>query len=353
MFALPQSSVNQTQKCFITHGQMGHLDVAQPGLSKKPLRVFNEQSFVYQLDVLVPSNAVNALREKLEKIDLGSGAMKLIMTLENVLTGAFFVRSFKDGVVAMISQTTPDQDVVFECANGTLTIYLDKESYERSGLSGTPEPGKDNRSHKSRWVVKYDLTLPSMVPGKKGFEQLLYACRNAFPKPQTWLFLKVSGQDVPIDHLAPFNPVDIPVRHSFETIDCTMMDLQQVKTQLASASRPDLELVAAEIYEWASLIRLNSPRVSPGDSIDPYLSRYSVPTPLESPVQIAKFSWQGPVSPAMTIAVLMAAIEVTQSKDWVYSSISTLSKGVAGASTETAFLRIPDSGGQFLLWEVK
>ncbi|KAL2888526.1 ribonuclease P 40kDa subunit [Ceratocystis lukuohia] len=210
----------------------------------------------------------------------------------------------------MISQTTPDQDVVFECANGTLTIYLDKESYERSGLSGTPEPGKDNRSHKSRW-------------------------------------------DVPIDHLAPFNPVDIPVRHSFETIDCTMMDLQQVKTQLASASRPDLELVAAEVYEWASLIRLNSPRVSPGDSIDPYLSRYSVPTPLESPVQIAKFSWQGPVSPAMTIAVLMAAIEVTQSRDWVYSSISTLSKGVAGASTETAFLRIPDSGGQFLLWEVK
>ena len=34
---------------------------------------------------------------------------------------------------------------------------------------------------------------------------------------------------------------------------------------------------AASIYEWLSLVSLNSPRVRSDDEIDPYLSRYVVP----------------------------------------------------------------------------
>ena len=33
-----------------------------------------------------------------------------------------------------------------------------------------------------------------------------------------------------------------------------------------------------ELLEWLGLVALDSPRISSSDSIDPYLSRYSVPT---------------------------------------------------------------------------
>ncbi len=34
---------------------------------------------------------------------------------------------------------------------------------------------------------------------------------------------------------------------------------------------------ALEIYEWLSLVSLESPRILAGDDIDPYLSRYQAP----------------------------------------------------------------------------
>lgn len=37
-------------------------------------------------------------------------------------------------------------------------------------------------------VVKYDLRSPSMFPGKKGFDRLVYAAKNVLNAPFTWLF---------------------------------------------------------------------------------------------------------------------------------------------------------------------
>lgn len=34
---------------------------------------------------------------------------------------------------------------------GTLTMYLDKETYERAGLTGKPYGAKGNRGQKPRW----------------------------------------------------------------------------------------------------------------------------------------------------------------------------------------------------------
>jgi ribonucleases P/MRP protein subunit RPP40 len=37
-------------------------------------------------------------------------------------------------------------------------------------------------------VVELDLTSPAMIPGKKAFDRLMYASKNAFGAPVTWLF---------------------------------------------------------------------------------------------------------------------------------------------------------------------
>lgn len=67
-------------------------------------------------------------------------------------------------------------------------MFLDKETYERAGLVGKPYGAKGNRGLKPRWVVDYNLRSPSMFKGKKGFDRLVYACKNVLNEPLSWLF---------------------------------------------------------------------------------------------------------------------------------------------------------------------
>lgn len=73
-------------------------------------------------------------------------------------------------------------------------MYLDKETYERAGLVGKPYGAKGNRGAKSRWIVEHNLRSPSMFKGKKGFDRLVYACKNVLNEPLSWLFCNVSSQ---------------------------------------------------------------------------------------------------------------------------------------------------------------
>ena len=42
---------------------------------------------------------------------------------------------------------------------------------------------------------------PSMFPGKKGFERLVYAAKNAFNTPVTWLFYNISESIAPFSYI--------------------------------------------------------------------------------------------------------------------------------------------------------
>lgn len=97
-------------------------------------------------------------------------------------------------------------------------MFLEKESYERAGLTGQPHGVKGKRGLKPRWsmlknlkksytayaasadkiiVVQYDLRAPASFPGKKGYDRLLYACKNVFNQPITWLFHRRSSSELP------------------------------------------------------------------------------------------------------------------------------------------------------------
>jgi ribonuclease P/MRP protein subunit RPP40 len=41
-------------------------------------------------------------------------------------------------------------------------------------------------------VVEGDLSAPAMFPGKKGFDRLIYACKNVLNQRLTWLFCNLS-----------------------------------------------------------------------------------------------------------------------------------------------------------------
>lgn len=95
-------------------------------------------------------------------------------------------------------------------------MYLDKATYERAGLVGKPYGAKGARGLKPRWVVEFDLRSPSMFRGKKGFDRLVYACKEAFSEPVTWLFCNVALKGefsilppvVPTSHRSPIDILD-------------------------------------------------------------------------------------------------------------------------------------------------
>lgn len=55
------------------------------------------------------------------------------------------------GNILMLSEGKTTVDNVFSLREGLLTMYLDKESYERAGLVGKPHGVKGKRGLKPRW----------------------------------------------------------------------------------------------------------------------------------------------------------------------------------------------------------
>lgn len=212
-----------------------------------------------------------------------------------------------------------------------------------------------------------------MLHGKKGFDRLLYACRNVFSAPVTWLYSYAQGEHSPptlfyycpalrafskygtepdSDPLKDLDPVKFTARYApSPTLNVNTPPLSSLTTALTS-SRPDFDEAAAELYEWLSLVRLSSPRVEVGDSIDPYLSGYRVPGDAPAPSRLRRVSWRGFISPTWVRDTLSRVLVDAPSRSWLSLSATAFGKG-PGDTAECTFFRPPDSGGQYLLWEIR
>lgn len=124
---------------------------------------------------------------------------------------------------------------------------------------------------------------------------------------------------------------------------------------LEPQNRLDLDDFALDIYEWLSLVRLNSPRLRVGDKIDPYLSDYSVPGQAEEIQEgkLCRISWQGFISPKWTQKLLADVILALPSKSWFSLSVTSFAKGIVGDTADCTILRPPDSPKEYFLWDIK
>ncbi|KAK2016719.1 ribonuclease P 40kDa subunit [Colletotrichum eremochloae] len=346
---------------------MAHVEPKQLPTKGKPWAPILGQGFNHKasshtihVELILPQECYEAAHQKLVKELAAPTFHRVIMTLGQVLDGAFFNEYIKRGNVLMLSEGRTTVENVFSLREGLLTMYLDKETYERAGLVGKPHGVKGKRGLKPRWVVSYQLRDPSMFHGKKGFDRLLYACKNVLNTPVTWLFCNATAATPSPDPLDQY----FPTRYTCNPDLVTDMHVQTAPLAVPSeiiqnGDRPGLEDFATETYEWLSLIRLQSPRVQAGDSIDPYLSRYQVPgdadadTDAPSHSRVCKITWQGFFTPEWVRGVLINALVALPSRTWVFLSATSFSKGMAGDSAEVAFLRPPASPGHYLFWEIK
>ncbi|KAF4978899.1 hypothetical protein FZEAL_4785 [Fusarium zealandicum] len=326
---------------------MGHVDTKQAPHKGKPWTAVTSQDFIHKADLILPVEAYDAVHEQFTNSEKSPRYSKVTMTIGDVLQGD----------VLMLSEGKTTAGTLFTLRDGVLTMYLDKETYERAGLVGKPYGAKGGRGSKPRWIVSYNLRDPSMLRGKKGFDRLIYACKNALNQPMI-----LSDK---ITHADPFlAPTPDPLQKFFPTaftsspgiskdLAVVQPSLEVEPEVLANIDREALEYTATEVYEWISLVRLGSPRVESGDSIDPYLSRYSVPWDADEKATVCKLSWQGFMSAEWLRGLLMDILVTCPSGTWFSLSATCFSKSVTGNGNDLTILRPPAAAGKYLMWETK
>ncbi|KAI6768200.1 hypothetical protein HG530_006209 [Fusarium avenaceum] len=304
-------SIYQSPKCLVTYGSMGHVDTKQAPRKGKPWSSVVSLDFVHKVDLILPTEAYDAVREQLANTQKPPRYSRVVMSLGDIVQGDFFTEYIRKGDVMMLSEGQTTVDTLFTLHEGVLTMFVDKETFERAGLPGKPYGPKGGRASKPRWA-------PSPDPLQQFFPTAFTSTPNL-------------SRDLPI--LQPSLEVDPEV--------------------LAENDREALEWFATESYEWISLVRLGSPRVESQDSIDPYLSRYCVPGEATSASKICKLSWEGFMSAPWLRGLLMEVLAACPSGTWFSLSATCFSKSMSGNSDDLTILKPPNAAGKYLMWETK
>lgn len=206
------------------------------------------------------------------------------MSLLDILSGDFFTQYVRIGNIAMRSQGRSSVDLVIQLANGTLSIELDAPTYERCGLVGKPIASAGRKHVKSRYRIEHDLRAPSAVRGKKGFDRLLYACKNVLNQQMTWLFADLSPssgeEQIRSGPIKDFQP-------HWRPLSAEVTKYERQRTPFVRADEPsqmstgdmskDHDYVQ-ELFEWIGMMTVGSPRLRLKDDINQYLCCYDTPT---------------------------------------------------------------------------
>ncbi|KAK2614892.1 hypothetical protein N8I77_001683 [Diaporthe amygdali] len=360
MLGFAQPSVYEKSKCFFSYGRLPHIDPHQLPTAwedrGKPWSSVLLDGLVSKVDLVMPQDQWQAVQERLVGNVPAPEFCRVTMTLLQILRGDFFTEYIKIGDIVMLSRGRNGLDNVFTLKDGQLTMCLDKETYERAGLVGKPHGAKGNRGLRPRWVVEFDLRSPSMLHGRPGFDRLVYACKNTLTEPLTWLFCNVSNKTPDPDPLEAFQPTKF--RSSPQTADHLDVAVPPLTRPpgIDTATRDgELPQFASEVYEWLSLVRLQSPRVSSADSVDPYLSRYHPPGESEQwpCARLCTVVWEGLLPPCFARKLLVEVTLTLPSQSWFSLAVSAFPKGINGDIAESTFLRLPGSPSEYLLWDVR
>jgi ribonuclease P/MRP protein subunit RPP40 len=264
-------------KVYFTHSILpSYIDPQNVSTKKQPFTTINKQHFSHTVDLVLPAEIYELVQQKINAIT--SQYARVHMKLGEVLESEFLDSYIKQGNIMMLSEGRPLVDNRFELYDGILRMELDRPTYERCGLQGTPIEDGGKKHKKQRWIVTYDLKLPSMKHGKGGFSRLEWACKNVLDHSLTWLFYNfnpssaeslVEGKEAMSKHAPWIHKIEPAV---------TMLEGVLVP-KLAAADLTELydQEESLNLLEYLHLLSLDSPRVKANDNINPHLSRYEVP----------------------------------------------------------------------------
>ncbi|KAF2761668.1 hypothetical protein EJ05DRAFT_496571 [Pseudovirgaria hyperparasitica] len=305
-------------KCYYTQVTgVSYVDADQPPKKKKPYSLFHNHAFSHTMDVALPEEIYTLIHHHLESLTLDYS--RVFLSLSDILDPPFFNHYIKQGSIALLSEGRPQIDNLISLTAGILRLELDKPTYERAGLVGTPIPSGGRTHVKARYAIEFNLRLPCMLHGKKGFERLKYAAQNVLTQSLSFLFVDLgsSRMEVDEDPLAKHHPFKHTVAPSVLRMPDTLCPV------LPGLRGLEDQGIAAEVYEWLSLVSLASPRLSASDDMDGFLSRYAVPevdAHVPTSCNLVRLRWRGLITPQYVTKVWMAVLRESArsgNENWV------------------------------------
>lgn len=173
-------------------------------------------------------------------------------------------------------------------------------------------------------AIELNLRLPSMVRGKKGFERIIWAFKNALNQSVEWLFYDLEGPNDGSGPLAKHQPKVSKVEP-----DVSSMESAEVPVLPEVVDEHNYDAII-ELLEWLTLAASGSPRIRRDDNIDPYISRYQVPTDAgmdanaepNSIQDLATFRWHGFMPASFIQPILLAALKASDETWFAMSAAS-------------------------------
>ncbi|KAF2745548.1 hypothetical protein M011DRAFT_469600 [Sporormia fimetaria CBS 119925] len=271
-------------KVQFTHSLLpSYIDPQNVTTKKKPFSIFNANPFSHTLELILPEEVYELVRARLETANDDAiprpQYARVYMKLEDLLCGEFFIQYVKMGNIMMRSEGRTNVDNIFTLYEGVLRLELDRPTYERCGLQGSPMEDGGRKHQKARWVVEYDLRAPSMLHGKKGFSRLLWAAQNVLNGSLKWLFYDLSQEGKDAGTMDTKEPLSAhhPSLHTIVPDILGMGDVSTPELDISHLSSSYDEEASLALLEWLHLVSLDSPRIMASDRIDPFLARYEVP----------------------------------------------------------------------------
>ncbi|THC92546.1 hypothetical protein EYZ11_007999 [Aspergillus tanneri] len=298
---------SRREKCYTAVGELPRfIDPKQPPTKRSPFLAICGHPFLHTVELILPERVYTAIESSLNSKLQNLQYARVFMSLSSLLEGDFFNTYIKTGNILMISEGRPGSDNVFSLRDGVLRLELGKEIYERTGLTGRPIRSGARKHAKERYLIEINLRLPSMLHGKKGFERIVWACKNVLNQSVTWLFYDLGSESGGISQddlsLKGYYPHIIDCEPS-RTYHRNVL-IPSFKSIHVTESNPPENLRSScnELSEWLAMVSLQSSQVSSTDDTDPYLSRYSVPDSEDgngnsNPSDLVSLKWHGFANP--------------------------------------------------------
>jgi ribonuclease P/MRP protein subunit RPP40 len=112
---------------------------------------------------------------------------------------------------------------------------------------------------------------------------------------------------------------------------------------------------AVEIYEWLSMITLESPRVTINDQIDPFLSRYVPPSAdsTDTEGELIMITWEGLMPASWVHKVFVEVLLTATPNTWLSLVVSSFADNLPTDSRDCMVLKLPGASNGYMMWEVE
>ncbi|KAG6024300.1 hypothetical protein E4U19_003857 [Claviceps sp. Clav32 group G5] len=327
----------QSAKCVMT---VGYGDLSRLPRRTEPWMAFKNHDFISKIDLVMPLEkfltmpseiildrprpvyyrlAESSLEQLLNKESLFNFLQKGEATLfsQSHVSATHIQFNVNKGTTMFISHVNQ----LLTAASGILTMHMDESTFERSGLSDNIGLVKGRRMR----IVTLDLNSARRYSN---------------------LALELGNDVNVLEYTAELE------MHQGTTCNPPIFDIGPLS--FMDTGRLDMQEIGLCVYEWLSLLRLESPRVQYGDDVDTFLSRYRVASRDREQVRVCRISWVGLIGTTWFQNLVRDVMTVNATEGWLsFSSNSFYDVSLSGIGSELVMLRPSTKEDQYLTWRLK